>query len=416
MAWRLQDHVIRGELDFTQRGFVTGQIWFAGLAEPVVLGLSGYPGCDLAGHRLAFTNPEPKPGTDWQGFAMRQSGSTGDITASRKVKVPECSMEELLALIRAKQPFPWHWGNSLYLEWFSGANGRVVIESPHYELKLDAVGAWTLTEEDEAARRAEADEAMMGFLGDLTEMSPADDMEDSEAPDDEDEDISELEKEADAEASRMDLLLDRVDARLKREGKRDSETLDRVMKEERERLRKELGEPEPEPPTWEQLQEQEARIESLREAEEQAMQELEENPDAWANIDKDHPLVERCMDLAVRLMREVQDAGWLDAAASREHPMQELVDGVQIAAAKLGGALNGSFQDGVWPPPDYAIGNTLVRLKKARQLLRDALAGADSALADGLAPEAWLITAKLDIQDVLDEVLRLIAELRGTLE
>lgn len=37
-------------------------------------------------------------------------------------------MEELLAIIRAKQPFPWHWGNSLYLKWFSGANGRVVIE------------------------------------------------------------------------------------------------------------------------------------------------------------------------------------------------------------------------------------------------------------------------------------------------
>ena len=28
---------------------------------------------------------------------------------------------------------------------------------PHYELKLEAVGAWTLTEEDEAARREEAE-------------------------------------------------------------------------------------------------------------------------------------------------------------------------------------------------------------------------------------------------------------------
>lgn len=257
---------------------------------------------------------------------------------------------------------------------------------------------------------------MTGFIGDLTGALPEGGFEDFDSTDDEDEAASELEKEADAEAARMDLLLDRVDARLKREGKHDAETLDRVMKEERERLREELGEPEPEPLTWEQLQEHEARIEALREAEEQAMQELEENPDAWPDHDKDHPLVEHCMELSVRLMREVRNAGWLDAAASREHPMQELVDGVQIATAKLGGALNGSFQDGVWPPPDYAIGDTLVRLKKARQLLRDSVAGADSALADGLAPEAWLITARLDIQDVLDEVLRLIAELRGTLE
>lgn len=35
---------------------------------------------------------------------------------------------------------------------------------PHYELKLEAVGAWTLTEEDEAARREEAEEQALKEL------------------------------------------------------------------------------------------------------------------------------------------------------------------------------------------------------------------------------------------------------------
>ena len=47
---------------------------------------------------------------------------------------------------------PEHMANSLYLEWFSEANGRVVIESADYELTISAP-EWRMTpEEDEAAR------------------------------------------------------------------------------------------------------------------------------------------------------------------------------------------------------------------------------------------------------------------------
>jgi len=35
-----------------------------------------------------------------------------------------------------------HWGNSLYLEWHSARNGRVVIEATDYELTIEPEPAW----------------------------------------------------------------------------------------------------------------------------------------------------------------------------------------------------------------------------------------------------------------------------------
>ena len=105
MAWRIDEQVVRGEIDNRARGRVTGRIWFHGRAEPVALDLAGNPWRDLAGHRLVFTNPDPKPG-DLARLRDPQQGVTGDITASRKVKVPDCSMEELMEFVAARQPFP----------------------------------------------------------------------------------------------------------------------------------------------------------------------------------------------------------------------------------------------------------------------------------------------------------------------
>ncbi|MFO1530359.1 MAG: hypothetical protein U1F77_11655 [Kiritimatiellia bacterium] len=84
---------------------------------------------------------------------------------------------------------------------------------------------------------------------------------------------SALEREADAEQARMDLLGARIDARMRNEDL-SPEELERVMDEERERLRRERGEPEPvEDPDWE------ARIDELNEAAEEALEELA--AEAW---------------------------------------------------------------------------------------------------------------------------------------
>jgi hypothetical protein len=57
--------------------------------------------------------------------------------------------------------------NSLYLEWFSEANGRVVIESADYELNISAP-EWRMTPEQNAERAKQAAAGMADFIGKLT--------------------------------------------------------------------------------------------------------------------------------------------------------------------------------------------------------------------------------------------------------
>jgi hypothetical protein len=163
MAWRIDTAVLRGEIDNRTRGRVTGRIWFVGRTEPVILELEGNSWRNLAGRKLEFINPQPES-MELQCFAGRQRGSVGDITASRRVRVPEIPMDQVGEYYAARKPFPWHWGNSLYLEWFSQRNGRVVIESAAFELKIDPEAAWEMAPEEETTQREKNGAAMTGFM------------------------------------------------------------------------------------------------------------------------------------------------------------------------------------------------------------------------------------------------------------
>jgi len=88
MAFRIEDSVVRGEIDNRTKGIVTGKIWVVGRKEPVLLHLKGNAHPDLAGCLLKFENPEP--GTAHQhldSLHPDQSGTIGDLTASRKCRV-----------------------------------------------------------------------------------------------------------------------------------------------------------------------------------------------------------------------------------------------------------------------------------------------------------------------------------------
>lgn len=54
MAWRVDAHLIHGEIDNRIPGRVTGRLWFVGRGEPVVMGLQGNAWRDVAGHVLRF--------------------------------------------------------------------------------------------------------------------------------------------------------------------------------------------------------------------------------------------------------------------------------------------------------------------------------------------------------------------------
>ena len=409
MAWRIDEQVIHGEIDNRRKGRVSGRIWFAGREEPVELDLEGNPWADLAGHTLRFRNPNPVPGLP-DGLATRQSGVVGDITASRKVKVPDCSMEEFLEHYSARRPFPWHWSNSLYLEWFSGRNGRVVIESASFELEIGAEPAWTMDEEEEQAQRVRNAEALTDFMNRLGAAFAAETEDEEEFDDDAPQ--SAAEAKADADADWMDRLLDRVSARIEREGL-DEVDFDRIYQEERGRLRRESGMP-PEPePTPEQQAERGEWIKEMNAAAEEAMREME--AESW----KDAPepqrpeLLDRAMDFSLKLRGDIEE--WLPAGAPGEHPLREIAWGVQLAAVKIGGAL-GHDRDEPWPPDPLFAGDSLVRLKKSRDSLRDALRAMDSADEQNLAPAEWRIATRREIAELLGTVQALIQDLRNVLK
>ena len=63
---------------------------------------------------------------------------------------------------------PEHTANSVYLEWFSIQNGRVVVESADYEFTISAP-EWRLTPEEDEQRARDAANGMNWFMQKLTE-------------------------------------------------------------------------------------------------------------------------------------------------------------------------------------------------------------------------------------------------------
>src|SRR5262249_26127795 len=124
---------------------------------------------DLAGCLLTFTNPQKRiADRHLDSLSALQRGSIGDLTASRKVRVFDVPLEQAMAMIRRQEKPPEHMANSLYLEWFSEHNGRVVIESVDYELTISPP-EWRMTPEENEERARQAAAGMADFMKILTE-------------------------------------------------------------------------------------------------------------------------------------------------------------------------------------------------------------------------------------------------------
>jgi hypothetical protein len=406
MALRLCSEILHGELENRQPGRTTGILHLVGHKEPLTL--------DLAGHRVVFKNPSPGPAREATSrLVKKHTGRVGDITASRKVKVLDCPLEELSALHMENRPIPHHWANSLYLEWFGDTNGRIVVEATGFEISIDPEPAWTMTPEDETAQHEANQSAMLDFANSLgaafanglVEL-PAIDESDDES---DDEPQSRLEAEADSEAARMNLLLDRIQARMLREDA-DPEDFDEICDSERERLRIERGEAEPPPLTPEQEAVMDARIDELNALSNEAIHDQADNPPFGES--EDHPLVEKARDLAISMHHAAEAADWIPEGSPPEHPLNEAWSCIATASAKLAGALN-IHDPEAWPPEPLFAGHALHRLKTARRLLRDALLAIETAAADHLAPTEWTtsIAAALT-SEILPQLEHLITEVR----
>ena len=166
MAWRIDEAVIRGEIDNTVEGRTTGRIWLAERSAPLVLNLVGDCWRDLAGTRLRFHNPSPRPDPDSDALDANQTGIVGDMTASRKSKVLTVDDQEVQRLFENHEEIPHEWRNTLYLEWFSEINGRVVIETTSYQMEISAQ-EWIMDEDAEEAQKLANLNAMRDFMAQL---------------------------------------------------------------------------------------------------------------------------------------------------------------------------------------------------------------------------------------------------------
>lgn len=163
MAWRLEEAVEHGIIDNSVEGITTGKVWLVGREEPLILSLNGDCWRDLAGTILEFENPAPLPPSEPLELDTEQTGITGDITASRKARVPELTEEEMDEYDRLGRDIPFKWRNTLYIEWFSEINGRVLVESSDYTLTVSG-HAWEMDEDQEEAQKLANLSAMRDFL------------------------------------------------------------------------------------------------------------------------------------------------------------------------------------------------------------------------------------------------------------
>ena len=428
MAWHIEEAVIGGEIDNRTRGRVTGRLWLAGCPHPITLDLVGNAWRDLAGRRMIFTNPERpvQPLTPEQSaqLAADQRGWVGDITASRREKIPDVPAEEVMRCLAAGKAYPWHWGNTLHLEWYDETNGRVVLESAKLLLTISPEVAWELTVEEEAAQKRSNAEAMSGHIEELARefaQKPPASAEAAAASEREGKSGSggpgetaekgprprwqeippQTEEEAEAMQAASDRLADRIEARIRREGPdADYET---ILSEELDRRAQERGE---EPRTPEEEERHAEWVEAMNGIFDEAL--AHPDPEWEARRELKHEVAVRAHEFALRVCEVIDHSGLMAEAVSSEHPVVELENGLQFAAAKLAGALNGCE----WPPNLHFCAGVIVRLKRAREYLEDAMRALDSCQEQRLLPPAELGMIVVELADLAHAVDAIIADLR----
>ena len=396
MAFRIHDSVVRGEIDNRTKGVVCGKIWVLGRTEPVVLELHGNAWPDLAGCLLTFTNPQkriPHPGLD--SLHSTQRGGIGDLTASRKVRVFDVPLQEALEMSRRKEKPPEHMANSLYLEWFSDANGRVVIESADYQMKISAP-EWRLTPEEDVERAKQAAAGMADFMGRLTEAIEAHQRGQKNPAEEWDEhDYEKFLKESDARTDKYMELLDKY-------GESD---------EAEAKIAKEMG--------WDRgedaNEDERMGIEEINAICEAAAQEPPPEPDPlregidWIraeNGDLCHPLQHRCFESAVKFFKRAHE---LDLEKPPDKDLDQFIFEFQTTGAKLGGALNSIARGEGCHDPAFVV----AYLKRALDHLHKSQAGLEAIAPKKRLSEAMIAEARKELFEIREGILRLMDEFRG---
>ena len=406
MAWRIHEHVLRGKIDNRKRGCVTGEIWLAGIDQPLVLELTGDCAPDLAGCELSFENPALIPMTT-KPPAAQQRGPAGDITAARKVRVFDVPIEEALAMSKRGETPPEHMANAVYLEWFSERSGRVVIQSADYRLQISEP-AWRYTKEEIAERERRIAEEETPFAIAITQ--------DGETQEWDEVRYEQFLRESDALTEKYGRLLEKY---------ADHPDSERIIAREmgwswlEEALDREEQEKEPE---HEQEQEREKKLEYLEaklDEEKGDDGDIEDHelspPDPmregidWVRDERGHilhPIEKRAHDILQALLDEMKAADHFPEEEDQQ--VADFVGGFMTLSAKLAGALGGVARGEDFFEP----GMVVAWLKRILEILNKTIAGADSVKGKEFLAADRLAYYRSELFAIREEVLELINQLR----
>jgi len=394
MAWRLAQSVVRGEIDNRTRDRVSGTLWLLGRKKPVRLALSGNCLRDVAGCRLTFENPAPEGG-DHVDLADLQEGVVGDITASRKVRAFAVPVEEALELRREGKPVKEFLCNALYLEWFSEANGRVVVESADFRMSLSEP-EWSMSEDQEIDQCRANLQAIRDWMDRFAEsrsaarpVAPAD-----PRP------MSEFEWEKSLKES--DKLTEKY-----------SQLLDKYLEHpDRDRIiAREMGW------TWLEDALDAAKRgafseESEDEEGEDALDPMVPNPMTegvdWIRTDSGritHPLAARAFDLAMGIWQYCTDRNLLEDHADRD--LHDMLFQAQALSAKLAGALDGLAYD-----EEVEGGFVVACLKRTLRAFDSAMKSCDRVAEKNLLEPGRLKSFREELFSIREETLRLMKRFR----
>jgi hypothetical protein len=410
MAWRIQNKITHGEIDNRRKGMVEGRVWLHGSDQPLVLRLKGNCWSDLAGCLLTFRNPSAEAGGRLS-LDPDQEGVVGDMTASRKVRVPTVSPEEITRLVAANEPIPTQLGNCIYLEWFSSANGRVVLEASHYQCEISA-RAWDMTPAQESDQRQKNQDNLQDFLQKLVNEQSFLDLttDDPETPPLDEFQWEKLLRQSDQITDHYLEALEKF---------RDDPDCDRRVAESMgwDWLIEE-GDLPPENPLFEFVKQATGEDilgpdddgdefdEEDDEEDEFEDDEEDEFEDEEDGDEEEHPIARQARELAAYIYQMTDERGLLK---SQDATLLSLLTCSNATASKLAGALHSLEID----EPDY--GFAIAALKRTLIPLHQAIAAADR-MAEQIPEESdWLQKGRDELFLLRQDILELMHQLRQNL-
>ena len=309
------------------------------------------------------------------------------------MRVFDLPLEEAIEISKKGGAAPEHLANALYLEWFSEANGRVVIESTEFQVEV-SLPAWVMTPEEEQAQIQLTHQALRDWLERLDFTAESESEFSFDAADETPLDEfghEKLMRESDARTERYMELLEKY------EGHPDQQKI----------VAREMG--------WEWLDEALEADErgALLPREKMEVPPREPNPASegvdWirsADGDVHHPLTKRAFESAMAAWHFCEDRGLL--GENGDNDLHEMISQFQIAGAKIAGALDGLAYD-----DDLRDGAFIVAaLKRALNYLHQSMKAAEKVGSKKILPPERVECFRADLFSVREEILALMQRFR----